>query len=673
MAWKSTKLDFGLGCMWCALSGLWSYWLADGLMRRWLFHYEIRNTIIRLISLQAINWVVTALVASHLGSDEPLRTWIIVVLVFTIANPIQWLFTSPAKYQKKVVDLETNKALAWKDIGRYIIVPLTIVTFITMVCLLEQQTAFHCTPHSGHYKLNANLTLGDTDAYVKVIMVILSSWTESSYEKRQAFRNSTLRLLPQNSNRISIVYRFVLGDAPSAKTRMELGHKIHVESQEFNDILMVPALDTFRQLSRKVYKTFQWTSKFTFDYLIKTDDDVFIRLDTVATELEEMGPGKRYYWKGLAYWNIPSNSETEQKYSDEEFDLPIFPPFTAGTLYILSRDIVSLIVTDAPRLFTQNEYQSLGIWLFSYNIKPIHDRRIQQADVCEDDMIAKPFNDRYSSSKTMEDMYENIRNNRRLCDGFPQINCAVCYLCEGRTVDWRSWNFNCDLEKGITLKIANTGFSFTNPGITIVRPIIYGNVATPLPPKKSAETDHTHKWTVSVKGVNGEDISYFIKKVVFKLHETYQNPLRTIENPPFEISETGWGEFELTMKLHFVPESGEKPVTLYHNLRLHPYEDDGSILTSNKGKPVSSFQYDELVFTDPTETMYQILLSNQTSNLPTRSTASQPYSIQAEQEEVKAIETAYRQVQENITKYKQRMDNATKEMNQVIYNDNKAE
>ena len=70
-----------------------------------------------------------------------------------------------------------------------------------------------------------------------------------------------------------------------------------------------------------------------------------------------------------------------------------------------------------------------------------------------------------------------------------------------------------------------------------------------------------------------------------------------MEHPPFELTETGWGEFELTIKLQFVPESGEKPVMLYHNLRLHPYEEDGSISTANKNKPVQSFQYDELVRT----------------------------------------------------------------------------
>ncbi|KAG9289149.1 hypothetical protein G9A89_022458 [Geosiphon pyriformis] len=464
---KSTKLDFWLGGMWCSLSSLWSFWLADGLMRRWLFHYEIRNTIIRLISLQAINWVVTALVASHFGPDEPLWTWIVVILVFAIANSIQWLFTSPPKYQK-VVDLETTKALAWKDVERYIVVPFTIVTFITMVCLLEQQSHFWYNSHfrKTEYKLDNNLTHIEIPAvYVKIILIILSSWTELSYQKRVEFRKSSLRLLPRDSDRISIVYKFILGEPPSTKVQMDMGHKIDIESQKYNDILIVPCLDAISHQSRKLYKSFQWTNEFAFDYLVKTNDDVFIRMDTVIHELEELGPGKPYYWKGLAYWNIPPNQETEQEYPDSKYDLPVFPPFTAGSLYILSRDIVSLILTEAPRLFLENEDQSLGVWLFSYNIKPIHDRRIQQANVCENDMIAKQFKDLYPSNKSMQEMYENVVSNRPLCEGFDKSNCAVCYSCEGRERHWHSWNFKCHPLKGISLMFAEAGFSFLNPSI----------------------------------------------------------------------------------------------------------------------------------------------------------------------------------------------------------------
>lgn len=44
-----------------------------------------------------------------------------------------------------------------------------------------------------------------------------------------------------------------------------------------------------------------------------------------------------------------------------------------------------------------------------------------------------------------------------------------------------------------------------------------------------------------------------------------------IDKPPFQVTETGWGEFDVQIKIIFVPESGEKPLTTYHRLKLHPW------------------------------------------------------------------------------------------------------
>ncbi|KAF1592925.1 UNVERIFIED_CONTAM: hypothetical protein FQV16_0017124, partial [Eudyptes robustus] len=53
----------------------------------------------------------------------------------------------------------------------------------------------------------------------------------------------------------------------------------------------------------------------------------------------------------------------------------------------------------------------------------------------------------------------------------------------------------------------------------------------------------------------------------FRLHDSYTNPIRTIEAPPFEVEETGWGEFEAGIKLFFV-DPNEKPVNAVYYLRL---------------------------------------------------------------------------------------------------------
>lgn len=41
------------------------------------------------------------------------------------------------------------------------------------------------------------------------------------------------------------------------------------------------------------------------------------------------------------------------------------------------------------------------------------------------------------------------------------------------------------------------------------------------------------------------------------------------EKPPYRVTETGWGEFTVQIKITFVPEAGEKAITLQHPIKLH--------------------------------------------------------------------------------------------------------
>ena len=110
----------------------------------------------------------------------------------------------------------------------------------------------------------------------------------------------------------------------------------------------------------------------------------------------------------------------------------------------------------------------------------------------------------------------------------------------------------------------------TNQGIAVSRPVLIGSTATLLSPteKLTAPPDHTHKWTVAVRSASSaplppipsdaereaamaaapgaigtrmrdaeldihravcgrDDLSYFIKRVQFRLHDTYAQPTRS--------------------------------------------------------------------------------------------------------------------------------------------------
>jgi YEATS domain-containing protein 4 len=134
-----------------------------------------------------------------------------------------------------------------------------------------------------------------------------------------------------------------------------------------------------------------------------------------------------------------------------------------------------------------------------------------------------------------------------------------------------------------------------------------------------------------------------------------------VDKPPFEVTETGWGEFDIQIKIFFVPEANEKPVTFFHHLKLHPWPagltlgpnnlvpipqapaetapaaaaGEGSVgSAAAEGSaavgrtpapavaepppaplpvvrtPVHSWQYDEVVFNEPTESLYNILVQH---------------------------------------------------------------
>ncbi|KAK2657023.1 hypothetical protein Ddye_010075 [Dipteronia dyeriana] len=132
--------------------------------------------------------------------------------------------------------------------------------------------------------------------------------------------------------------------------------------------------------------------------------------------------------------------------------------------------------------------------------------------------------------------------------------------------------------------------------VEISVPIAYGTIAFHL--GRKASESQSHKWTVYVRGATNEDIGVVIRRVVFQLHPSFNNPTRVIESAPFELSECGWGEFEIAISIFFHSDVCDKQLDLFHNLKLYPEDESGP--HSNK-KPVVVESFNEIVFPEPSE------------------------------------------------------------------------
>ena len=155
------------------------------------------------------------------------------------------------------------------------------------------------------------------------------------------------------------------------------------------------------------------------------------------------------------------------------------------------------------------------------------------------------------------------------------------------------------------------------PNTTASLPIVYGSIAFYL--GKKADELQTHEWTLFLRGPNKHDdhlSSHIISKVVFELHSSFANPSREIYEPPYEVTERGWGEFEAQIRIHW-KDPTEQPIVLNHTIKLYPQgtpptlssaaNNNNALMQLSTENPVLAEAYDEVVFTNPTHSFFQSL------------------------------------------------------------------
>ncbi|CAG9790981.1 unnamed protein product [Diatraea saccharalis] len=85
--------------------------------------------------------------------------------------------------------------------------------------------------------------------------------------------------------------------------------------------------------------------------------------------------------------------------------------------------------------------------------------------------------------------------------------------------------------------------------------------------KKTPE-GFTHDWEVFVRGQEGADISNFVEKVVFHLHETFPKPRRVVKEPPFSIKESGYAGFMFPIEIYLKNKDEPKKIKFAYDFTL---------------------------------------------------------------------------------------------------------
>ena len=156
-------------------------------------------------------------------------------------------------------------------------------------------------------------------------------------ERRQAIRDTWLNI--PRSLRQDVLPAFIIGTQNLSPSEKDI---VQQEIDTHKDILALSIEDSFSQLTQKVLSTFQFADKFlNFKYLLKVDDDSFVRLDALLDELKNSNFNDRLYW-GFFDGRAPVIRKEGNKWKEDKPYLLCdkYIPYALGGGYVLSRDLV---------------------------------------------------------------------------------------------------------------------------------------------------------------------------------------------------------------------------------------------------------------------------------------------------------------------------------------------
>lgn len=120
-----------------------------------------------------------------------------------------------------------------------------------------------------------------------------------------------------------------------------------------------------------------------------------------------------------------------------------------------------------------------------------------------------------------------------------------------------------------------------------------------------------------------------------------------VTTPPYELTELGWGEFDITVALNFCKDAGDSSLEIFHRLKLYS-EESGN---QNTKKAVVRETYEELVFSEPPLEFYERVTKAE-RRPAVESSLTPHFPKHDEQHDLHKIRTARMRVATSLKKFK---------------------
>ncbi|XP_073134152.1 beta-1,3-galactosyltransferase GALT1-like [Henckelia pumila] len=197
--------------------------------------------------------------------------------------------------------------------------------------------------------------------------------TANNLRRRMAVRRTWMQYPAVRTGQVAV--RFFVGLNKNHTVNKELWD----EARTYEDIQVMPFIDNYSLITWKtiaicIYGTQVVSAKF----IMKTDDDSFVRVDEVLNSLDRINVTHGLLY-GLIYSDLEPHREPDSKWYTtlEEWPHDKYPPWASGPGYVVSKDIAEAVSKkhrEGQLKMFKLEDVAMGIWILDMKNKGLQVR-----------------------------------------------------------------------------------------------------------------------------------------------------------------------------------------------------------------------------------------------------------------------------------------------------------
>eukprot|EP00252_Welwitschia_mirabilis_P008902 TRINITY_DN21151_c1_g1_i1.p1 TRINITY_DN21151_c1_g1~~TRINITY_DN21151_c1_g1_i1.p1 ORF type:complete len:668 (-),score=110.10 TRINITY_DN21151_c1_g1_i1:55-2058(-) len=244
---------------------------------------------------------------------------------------------------------------------------------------------------------------------IELFIGILS--TSNHFAERMAVRKTWLQSASIRSARV--VARFFV----ALNIRTEVNIQLKNEADFFGDVIIVPFIDRYELVVLKTVAICDYgVNKMSARYIMKCDDDNFVRVDEVLKAVKRIPHQNGLYMGNLNRFHKPLRFG-KWAVSYEEWPEEQYPTYANGPGYIISNNVANFVVSqhanNSLRLFKMEDV-SMGMWVEQFNasvpVQYYHSWRF-----CQYGCVDGYYTAHYQSPRQMLCLWDNLLKRKGEC------------------------------------------------------------------------------------------------------------------------------------------------------------------------------------------------------------------------------------------------------------------